>query len=129
MTDFTEQQIPEMARRVLAERDAGRSVDPQRIAWAEDVLQRDRLAADQRFAQWAARAEARAHYPKSLQRWTYLAGRSARKAPSVPAVPEALLRYLRDTSQDGSVAEKIVANTALQLLAAAPHPAAKGGAT
>ena len=58
MTDFTEQQIPEMARRVLAERDAGRSVDPQRIAWAEDVLQRDRLAADPRFAQWAARAEA-----------------------------------------------------------------------
>ncbi len=58
MTDFTEQQIPEMARRVLADRDAGRSVDPQRIAWAEDVLQRERLAADQRFAQWAARAEA-----------------------------------------------------------------------
>lgn len=58
MTDFTEQQIPEMARRVLAERDAGRSVDPQRIALAEDVLQRDRLAADPRFAQWAARAEA-----------------------------------------------------------------------
>lgn len=31
MSEFTEQQIPEIARRVLAERDAGRSVDPQRI--------------------------------------------------------------------------------------------------
>lgn len=58
MTDFTEQQIPEIARRVLAERDSGRQVDPERIKWAEDVLQRERLAADPRFAQWAARAEA-----------------------------------------------------------------------
>ena len=58
MTDFTKEQIPEIARRILAERDSGRSVDPERIKWAEEVLERDRLSTDPRFAQRAARAEA-----------------------------------------------------------------------
>lgn len=38
MTPFTASQLPEIARRILAERDAGREVDPHRIAWAEDIL-------------------------------------------------------------------------------------------
>ena len=58
MTNFTEQQIPEIARRILAERGSGRSVDPERIKWADEVLERARLSTDPRFAQLAARAEA-----------------------------------------------------------------------
>ena len=38
MSDWTTDQLPIIARRVLAERDAGRAVDPYRIAWANDVL-------------------------------------------------------------------------------------------
>lgn len=60
MSEFTDQQIPIMARRVLAERDAGRQVDPERIKWAEGALadEKSRLSADPRFGQWAARSEA-----------------------------------------------------------------------
>lgn len=54
MSEFTEQQIPEIAKRVLAERESGRQVDPERIAWAEKVLERERLSADPRFAAWTA---------------------------------------------------------------------------
>lgn len=38
MRDWTTTQLPIIARRVLAERDSGREVDPYRIAWANDVL-------------------------------------------------------------------------------------------
>lgn len=38
MTPFCAQQLPAIARRVLAERDAGNEVDPHRIAWATDIL-------------------------------------------------------------------------------------------
>ena len=38
MTPFTAAQLPEIARNILAERDAGREVDPHRIAWATDIL-------------------------------------------------------------------------------------------
>ena len=71
MTEFSAQQLPIIARRVLAERDSGREVDPYRIAWASDIIaffdrgdkeagkrvfvdDRERLAADPRFAAWAA---------------------------------------------------------------------------
>jgi len=56
VSEFTEQQIPEIARRVLAERDSGRQVDPERIKCAESVLERERLSADPRYAQWVAGA-------------------------------------------------------------------------
>lgn len=60
MSEFTDQQIPIIARRVLAERDAGRQVDPERIKWAEGALEdeKQRLSTDPRFGQWAARSEA-----------------------------------------------------------------------
>ena len=38
MTEFTADQLPVIARRILSERDAGREVDPYRIAWAKDIL-------------------------------------------------------------------------------------------
>lgn len=38
MSDFCASQLPEIARRILAEQDAGRPVDPYRIQWARDVL-------------------------------------------------------------------------------------------
>lgn len=38
MTPFAYAQLPIIARRILAELDSGREVDPHRIAWARDVL-------------------------------------------------------------------------------------------
>lgn len=38
MTPFTASQLPIIARRILAERESGREVDPYRIAWANDIL-------------------------------------------------------------------------------------------
>lgn len=38
MTPLSASQLPIIARRILAERDAGREVDPHRIAWATDIL-------------------------------------------------------------------------------------------
>lgn len=38
MTPFAYTQLPVIAQRILAERDAGREVDPHRIAWANDIL-------------------------------------------------------------------------------------------
>ncbi len=38
VTEFCAKQLPAIARRILAERDAGREVDPHRIAWATDIL-------------------------------------------------------------------------------------------
>lgn len=38
MSDFCASQLPEIARRILAEKDTGRPVDPHRIQWARDIL-------------------------------------------------------------------------------------------
>ncbi len=38
MNQFCAEQILEMARRVLAEEESGRVVDPSRLAWAREVL-------------------------------------------------------------------------------------------
>ena len=56
MSEFTDEQIPAIARRVLAERAAGREISKERAAWAEGVLraEREKLSADPRFAGWAA---------------------------------------------------------------------------
>ena len=38
MTDFTAAQLPAIARRILAEKETGRPVDPHRLQWARDIL-------------------------------------------------------------------------------------------
>lgn len=38
MPEFCAAKLPVIAKRILAERDAGREVDPYRIAWANDIL-------------------------------------------------------------------------------------------
>lgn len=38
MTEFSAEQLPSIAKRIMAERDAGREADPYRIAWAKDIL-------------------------------------------------------------------------------------------